>query len=193
VKSEATTAGSLGQGMKSQGGGSAGAGNMYGGQSAMVGNNNNSSSSGGGSKAGGGGGMYNNTGSSMLPNSGGAIGGLGGGMTLDGSGAGAGEDPLSMQHRLMLAGGGGLGWVGAYSPEQRRLRIEKFIEKRSRRVWTKKVKYDVRKNFADSRLRVKVRHNLCFLSFLMCVFVPSCSAVSNLIFCLNVLLILCCL
>jgi CCT motif len=24
-------------------------------------------------------------------------------------------------------------------------------------VWTKKVKYDVRKNFADSRLRVKVR------------------------------------
>lgn len=48
------------------------------------------------------------------------------------------------------------GFVGAYSPEQRRLRIEKFIEKRGRRVWTKKVKYDVRKNFADSRLRVKV-------------------------------------
>lgn len=51
---------------------------------------------------------------------------------------------------------GGPGFVGAYSPEQRRMRIEKFIEKRGRRVWTKKVKYDVRKNFADSRLRVKV-------------------------------------
>jgi hypothetical protein len=49
------------------------------------------------------------------------------------------------------------GFIGAYSPEQRRLRIERFIEKRTRRVWTKKVKYDVRKNFADSRLRVKGR------------------------------------
>ena len=38
-------------------------------------------------------------------------------------------------------------FVGAYSPEQRRKRIERFIEKRNRRVWTKKVKYDVRKNF----------------------------------------------
>ena len=32
-----------------------------------------------------------------------------------------------------------------------------FFEKRKQRVWTKKVKYDVRKNFADSRLRVKGR------------------------------------
>ena len=32
-----------------------------------------------------------------------------------------------------------------------------FYEKRKQRVWTKKVKYDVRKNFADSRLRVKGR------------------------------------
>jgi len=47
-------------------------------------------------------------------------------------------------------------FIGAYSPESRRQRIERFIEKRNRRVWTKKVKYDVRKNFADSRLRVKV-------------------------------------
>lgn len=49
------------------------------------------------------------------------------------------------------------GYIGAYSPEQRKIRIEKFLEKRSRRVWTRKVKYDVRKNFADSRLRIKVR------------------------------------
>ncbi len=49
------------------------------------------------------------------------------------------------------------GYIGAYSPEARRLRIERFIEKRNKRVWTKKVKYDVRKNFADSRIRVKGR------------------------------------
>mmetsp|Transcript_16848 Transcript_16848/g.37909 ORF Transcript_16848/g.37909 Transcript_16848/m.37909 type:complete len:312 (+) Transcript_16848:977-1912(+) len=48
-------------------------------------------------------------------------------------------------------------WVGAYSPQSRRARIERFLIKRNHRVWTKKVKYDVRKNFADSRLRVKGR------------------------------------
>jgi hypothetical protein len=49
------------------------------------------------------------------------------------------------------------GWIGAYSPESRKIRIERFMAKRDHRVWTKKVKYDVRKNFADSRLRVKGR------------------------------------
>ena len=49
------------------------------------------------------------------------------------------------------------GWVGAYSPSSRKVRIERFLEKRNHRVWTKSVKYDVRKNFADSRLRVKGR------------------------------------
>jgi len=49
------------------------------------------------------------------------------------------------------------GWVGAYSPESRKMRIDRFMKKRNHRVWTKKVKYDVRKNFADSRLRVKGR------------------------------------
>ena len=49
------------------------------------------------------------------------------------------------------------GWVGAYSPDSRQMRVNRFLEKRQRRVWTKKVKYDVRKNFADSRLRVKGR------------------------------------
>jgi len=47
--------------------------------------------------------------------------------------------------------------VGIYSPEDRRVRIERFWEKRKRRIWAKKVKYDVRKNFADSRIRVKGR------------------------------------
>lgn len=49
------------------------------------------------------------------------------------------------------------GWVGAYSPDSREMRVKKFLEKRNHRVWVKKVKYDVRKNFADSRLRVKGR------------------------------------
>jgi hypothetical protein len=48
-------------------------------------------------------------------------------------------------------------WVGAYSPDSRKIRIERFLAKRDHRVWIKKVKYDVRKNFADSRLRVKGR------------------------------------
>jgi rRNA-processing protein FCF1 len=48
-------------------------------------------------------------------------------------------------------------WVGAYSPQSRKIRIERFLAKRHHRVWIKKVKYDVRKNFADSRLRVKGR------------------------------------
>ncbi|CAM9711836.1 unnamed protein product [Choristocarpus tenellus] len=47
--------------------------------------------------------------------------------------------------------------VGAYSPGARRQRIERFMQKREHRVWTKMVKYDVRKNFADTRMRVKGR------------------------------------
>ena len=53
--------------------------------------------------------------------------------------------------------GGPPDWVGAYSPQSRKIRIERFLAKRNHRVWVKKVKYDVRKNFADSRLRVKGR------------------------------------
>ncbi|KAJ1462351.1 hypothetical protein M885DRAFT_505123 [Pelagophyceae sp. CCMP2097] len=49
------------------------------------------------------------------------------------------------------------GFVGVYSPAARRKRVETFLEKRSRRVWTRKVKYDVRKSFADTRMRVKGR------------------------------------
>ena len=51
----------------------------------------------------------------------------------------------------------GVPMIGAYSPESRKIRVERFVAKRDRRVWKKKVKYDVRKNFADSRLRVKGR------------------------------------
>lgn len=48
-------------------------------------------------------------------------------------------------------------WVGSYSPQRRKALIKKFLEKRKRRVWNKKIRYAVRKNFADSRLRVKGR------------------------------------
>lgn len=47
--------------------------------------------------------------------------------------------------------------VGNYTPTSRRRRIEKFLEKRKKRVWKKTVKYDVRKNFADSRIRIRGR------------------------------------
>ena len=51
----------------------------------------------------------------------------------------------------------GVKTIGAYTVEQRKARIAEFMAKRHKRVWTKRVKYDVRKNFADSRLRVKGR------------------------------------
>ncbi|KAF1777003.1 CCT domain [Phytophthora cactorum] len=73
-------------------------------------------------------------------------------------------DPLVSLELLALALPGRSGkdgqkqnFVGAYSPDSRRKRIEKFLDKRQKRVWRKEVKYDVRKNFADSRLRVKGR------------------------------------
>ena len=47
--------------------------------------------------------------------------------------------------------------IGAYTPEQRKAKIANWMAKRSKRIWMKRVKYDVRKNFADSRLRAKGR------------------------------------
>ena len=108
--------------------------------------------------------MYSNNG--ML-----SIGGMG---SIDMNGAmmsgGPGDMGLKYGYSSVMTGGPALlqnedgtyvkmpaDYIGAYSPQSRRARIERFLEKRSRRVWTKKVKYDVRKNFADSRLRVKGR------------------------------------
>ena len=53
--------------------------------------------------------------------------------------------------------GGRPGWIGAYSPEARKRRIARFHGKRARRVWTKRVRYDVRKDFASTRPRVEGR------------------------------------
>ena len=50
-----------------------------------------------------------------------------------------------------------VGQLGIYTLAERKAKIKKYIEKRKHRVWSKKIKYDVRKNFADSRVRVKGR------------------------------------
>jgi hypothetical protein len=47
--------------------------------------------------------------------------------------------------------------VGIYTPEARTIRLAKFHEKRKRRVWRKRIKYDCRKKLADSRPRIKGR------------------------------------
>jgi hypothetical protein len=47
--------------------------------------------------------------------------------------------------------------IGAYTPEERRRRIERYLDKRKRRVWTKRTQYRSRKSFADGRVRVKGR------------------------------------
>ncbi|KAG9404682.1 hypothetical protein AC1031_004888 [Aphanomyces cochlioides] len=47
--------------------------------------------------------------------------------------------------------------IGSYSPEDRAERIQRYLEKRKHRTWGRKINYGVRKNFADSRLRVKGR------------------------------------
>jgi CCT motif len=49
------------------------------------------------------------------------------------------------------------GRIGIYTPTERAAIIERFMLKRSRRVWNKKIRYDCRKNLADRRLRVKGR------------------------------------
>uniref|UniRef100_A0A7S2LNX0 CCT domain-containing protein n=1 Tax=Leptocylindrus danicus TaxID=163516 RepID=A0A7S2LNX0_9STRA len=49
------------------------------------------------------------------------------------------------------------GRVGIYSTEERAAIIARFHDKRTRRVWNKKIRYNCRKNLADRRLRVKGR------------------------------------
>lgn len=51
----------------------------------------------------------------------------------------------------------GIRRVGAYSPESRKRRIQRFHHKRKNRVWHKKVKYDCRKTLAQFRPRYKGR------------------------------------
>lgn len=47
--------------------------------------------------------------------------------------------------------------VGVYTREERLVRIERFREKKLKRIWRKQIKYDCRKRLADTRPRVKGR------------------------------------
>mmetsp|Transcript_14718 Transcript_14718/g.35967 ORF Transcript_14718/g.35967 Transcript_14718/m.35967 type:complete len:468 (-) Transcript_14718:3212-4615(-) len=49
------------------------------------------------------------------------------------------------------------GRIGIYTPAERSAIIARFQEKRTKRVWNKKIRYNCRKNLADRRLRVKGR------------------------------------
>ena len=45
--------------------------------------------------------------------------------------------------------------IGGLAFEKRRIKLLKYMEKKKRRVWQKKINYDCRKKVADCRLRVK--------------------------------------
>lgn len=47
--------------------------------------------------------------------------------------------------------------IGTITLEERRKKIKKYLEKRQRRTWNKKISYDCRKRVADNRLRIKGR------------------------------------
>mmetsp|Transcript_14096 Transcript_14096/g.42173 ORF Transcript_14096/g.42173 Transcript_14096/m.42173 type:complete len:250 (-) Transcript_14096:887-1636(-) len=49
------------------------------------------------------------------------------------------------------------GRIGIYTPDERQAILRRFHEKRLRRVWTKKIRYNCRKSLADKRIRVKGR------------------------------------
>lgn len=49
------------------------------------------------------------------------------------------------------------GRIGIYTKKERSEIIERFREKRRRRVWKKKIRYHCRKNLADKRVRIKGR------------------------------------
>lgn len=47
--------------------------------------------------------------------------------------------------------------IGTLTMEQRKEKIAKYLEKRKKRSWQKKIYYDCRKRVADNRLRIKGR------------------------------------
>eukprot|EP00357_Protocruzia_adherens_P006401 CAMPEP_0115019200 /NCGR_PEP_ID=MMETSP0216-20121206/29291_1 /TAXON_ID=223996 /ORGANISM="Protocruzia adherens, Strain Boccale" /LENGTH=490 /DNA_ID=CAMNT_0002390603 /DNA_START=156 /DNA_END=1628 /DNA_ORIENTATION=+ len=47
--------------------------------------------------------------------------------------------------------------IGTLTVEERRIKIKRYLEKRKRRTWCKKITYDCRKRVADNRLRIKGR------------------------------------
>lgn len=47
--------------------------------------------------------------------------------------------------------------IGRYTPAERRMRLERYREKRAARNYNRRVKYDCRKMIADKRVRVQGR------------------------------------
>lgn len=47
--------------------------------------------------------------------------------------------------------------IGTLTLAERRVKIEKYLQKRKKRTWSRKINYDCRKRVADSRLRIKGR------------------------------------
>jgi hypothetical protein len=47
--------------------------------------------------------------------------------------------------------------IGTLTVDERKVKIEKYLAKRKKRTWNKKISYDCRKRVADSRLRIKGR------------------------------------
>lgn len=43
--------------------------------------------------------------------------------------------------------------VGIYTVDERRLKIDKFRERKRQKIWRKQIKYDCRKRLADNRPR----------------------------------------
>lgn len=65
--------------------------------------------------------------------------------------------PEESSYQKLVVGEDGERRIGIYTVEERKELIRQFLKKRKMRVWGKKIKYRVRKTFADSRLRVKGR------------------------------------
>lgn len=47
--------------------------------------------------------------------------------------------------------------IGTLTLEERQIKIEKYLEKRKRRNYTKRINYACRKKVADNRIRIKGR------------------------------------
>lgn len=45
--------------------------------------------------------------------------------------------------------------IGVISRLERKAKVSRYLQKKKRRIWRKKINYDCRKKVADNRLRVK--------------------------------------
>ncbi|CAL0332262.1 unnamed protein product [Lupinus luteus] len=64
------------------------------------------------------------------------------------------ESPLSSECSIIIEG---MNRACAYSPEEKKVRIERYRSKRNHRNFNKKIKYACRKTLADSRPRIRGR------------------------------------